>query len=97
MVIKTYVFFPSNSQVVSAVLSSQVGNRQTTGVSADTLELNPISLTFNSISVCCYCCYYACCYFLFTIVLCQQTLLYSCMQVNETIELRCAYWNFSDP
>ena len=39
----------SNSQVVSAVLSSQVGNRQR--AATETFELNPISLTFNFISV----------------------------------------------
>ena len=48
----------SKSQVVSIVLSSQVGNGLTaTAVSKDTLESNPISLTFNLISVC----YYSCC------------------------------------
>ena len=47
----------SKSQVVSIVLSSQVGNGLTaTAVSKDTLESNPISLTFNLISVCCYSC-----------------------------------------
>ena len=42
---------------MSIVLSSQVGNGLTaTAVSKDTLESNPISLTFNLISVCCYSC-----------------------------------------
>ena len=45
-----HCFFPSNSHVVSAVLSSQVGSHQTP--TTDTLELNPISLTFNFKSVC---------------------------------------------
>ena len=48
-----HLFF-SNSRVASAVLSSQVGNRQTSGVFQDTLELNPISLTFRFNSVCYY-------------------------------------------
>ena len=41
----------SNSKVASAVLSSQVGDRQIT--SSGTLKQTPISLTFNFTSVGC--------------------------------------------
>jgi len=46
------IFPSSDSQSASAVLSSQVGNRRTaTAVDTDTLQLNPITLTFNFTSV----------------------------------------------
>jgi len=46
------IFPSSDSQSASAILSSQVGNRRTaTAVDTDTLQLNPITLTFNFTSV----------------------------------------------
>ena len=48
-------FFASNSRGASAVVSSQIGHRQTALlVSSNTLEQNPVSLMFNFTSVC-YC------------------------------------------
>ena len=43
----------SNSRGASAVVSSQIGRRQTSLlVSSNTLEQNPVSLMFNFTSVC---------------------------------------------